>query len=181
MENGAEVIVAAHGLMPYINWGSIPAERGHQIDGVVQDLCRLIVSEKRQIQAFQRDIGDKRDPYDFMMDSIWYVQARGGVVIPASATAPDGLKALRARGAPYQKLYPTQAKPAEAWTEDFKAVTPDDNLRVVLTGGLEPANVQAYMKIPYVVAAGMSYLAKGKDATDTAQRARECRGLVGSR
>ena len=30
MENGAEVIVAAHGLMPYINWGSIPAERGHQ-------------------------------------------------------------------------------------------------------------------------------------------------------
>ncbi len=175
MQSGAEVIVAAHELMPYSNRAAVPPERRSHLT----DLETFIQNHEEEIKGLYKEELGEVDAYALMMDPIMYVSTRGGIIIPASSHAPDGLKAVKMRGANYQKLYPTQRYTPAELAETFKAVTPFDNLRVVLTGGLDKDNMVPWLKVPYVIAAGMSYLAKGTPR-EIRKKAKNSREIVKS-
>ena len=140
-----------------------------QVDAAIDAGARFVVSAGLDDDVVRRTVG------------------RGATPLPGCATASELMRAIRL-GLDCVKFFPAEALGGIRMIRALAAPFP--GLRFVPTGGIEPANVDAYLTDPRVLAVGGSWMVRPellrarewatvttltREAVDAVRRAREGR------
>lgn len=89
-------------------------------------------------------------------------QELGLPFVPGVAT-PSDIEAALAAGCSYLKLFPAEALGGVAMLKALSATYQHTGVRFMPTGGVSPANLEAYLRVQTVAAVGGTWLAKKED------------------
>jgi 2-dehydro-3-deoxyphosphogluconate aldolase/(4S)-4-hydroxy-2-oxoglutarate aldolase len=138
-----------------------------------------VLSVEQAGRAIQAGAGFVVSP-GFDGEIVEYCLSQQVPVIPGAVTATEIMMALR-KGARLLKFFPAETLGGVAALKALSA--PFKDVRFVPTGGIEPGNLEAYLRTPGVTACGGTWMVKKNliaagDFDTIARLAREVRELV---
>jgi 2-dehydro-3-deoxyphosphogluconate aldolase/(4S)-4-hydroxy-2-oxoglutarate aldolase len=97
--------------------------------------------------------------------TVKYAQSIGLPFLPGIATSSD-IELGLSLGCKFLKFFPAEANGGVAMIEALSAPFKHTGIRFMPTGGVNPANLESYLKLDIVAAVGGTWIAKKEDLTN---------------